>query len=199
MMWRADRWLIDFSDRILDLTIGDHGEFKLTWLVAMDCYNFNDTFLLLLIPNHKREATDRASRKEAKPTIEAMTDLVISERRFLTKSRNSSMFLGKANRNPCVRYSQTRSIGFNWGECAGWNIKMILLGNRSLLTRWQPAWSTYMRRRISGLIANLLVNVLLLNMLIAVWRFLKFSLYLIVTVVVLACVVIWFLPFRNEN
>ena len=102
-----------------------------------------------IIPNHKSAATDRASRMEAQPTIEARTDLVISERRFLTKSRNSSMFFGKANRNPCVRYSQTRSIGFNWGECAGWNIKMILLGNRSLLARWQPAWSTYMRRRIS--------------------------------------------------
>ena len=33
------------------------------------------------IPNHKRAATDRASRIEAQPTREAKTDLVISERR----------------------------------------------------------------------------------------------------------------------
>ncbi|MFN5396630.1 MAG: ShlB/FhaC/HecB family hemolysin secretion/activation protein, partial [Pseudanabaena sp.] len=45
------------------------------------------------IPNHKREATDRASSMESLPTREAITDLVISERRFLTKSRNSSIFL----------------------------------------------------------------------------------------------------------
>ena len=38
---------IDFGDRILALTIGDRGEFKLSWLVVRDCYNFNDTFLLL--------------------------------------------------------------------------------------------------------------------------------------------------------
>ncbi|MCA6533902.1 MAG: SIR2 family protein, partial [Pseudanabaena sp. M135S2SP2A07QC] len=47
-----------------------------------------------IIPNHKREATDRASSIESLPTREAMTDLVISERRFLTKSLNSSIFLG---------------------------------------------------------------------------------------------------------
>ncbi|MFN9061198.1 MAG: hypothetical protein ACK5WL_14600, partial [Pseudanabaena sp.] len=41
-----------------------------------------------IIPNHKREATDRASSIESLPTREAMTDLVISERRFLTKSLN---------------------------------------------------------------------------------------------------------------
>ncbi len=68
------------------------------------------------IPNHKREATDRASSMESLPTREAITDLVISERRFLTKSRNSSMFLGNANRNPCFKCNQTRSIGFNSGE-----------------------------------------------------------------------------------
>ncbi|MFN9838880.1 MAG: hypothetical protein ACK56L_22715, partial [Pseudanabaena sp.] len=38
-----------------------------------------------VIPNHKREATDRASSMESLPTREAITDLVISERRFLTK------------------------------------------------------------------------------------------------------------------
>ena len=69
-----------------------------------------------LIPNHKREATDRASSMESLPTREAITDLVISERRFLTKSRNSSIFLGKENLNPCFKCSQTRSIGFNSGE-----------------------------------------------------------------------------------
>jgi hypothetical protein len=68
------------------------------------------------IPNHKREATDRASSMESLPTREAITDLVISERRFLTKSRNSSIFLGKENLNPCFKCSQTRSIGFNSGE-----------------------------------------------------------------------------------
>ena len=36
----------------------------------------------VLIPNHKREATDKASSMESLPTREAMTDLVISERRF---------------------------------------------------------------------------------------------------------------------
>jgi hypothetical protein len=69
-----------------------------------------------VIPNHKREATDRASSMESLPTREAITDLVISERRFLTKSRNSSIFLGKENLNPCFKCSQTRSIGFNSGE-----------------------------------------------------------------------------------
>ena len=69
-----------------------------------------------LIPNHKREATDRASSIESLPTREAMTDLVISERRFLTKSLNSSIFLGKVNRKPCFKCNQTRSIGFNSGE-----------------------------------------------------------------------------------
>ena len=69
-----------------------------------------------VIPNHKREATDRASSIESLPTREAMTDLVISERRFLTKSLNSSIFLGKVNRKPCFKCNQTRSIGFNSGE-----------------------------------------------------------------------------------
>jgi hypothetical protein len=53
---------------------------------------------------------------ESLPTREAITDLDISERRFLTKSRNSSIFLGKENLNPCFKCSQTRSIGFNSGE-----------------------------------------------------------------------------------
>jgi len=88
---------------------------QLSWTHIKTLMYFDDP----LIPNHKSKATDRASRMEAQPTIEAMTDLVISERRFLTKSRKSCIFLGKANRNPCFRCSQTRSIGFNWGECAG--------------------------------------------------------------------------------
>jgi hypothetical protein len=73
-------------------------------------------FEFAVIPNHKREATDRASSMESLPTREAITDLDNSERRFLTKSRNSSIFLGKANLNPCFKCNQTRSIGFDSGE-----------------------------------------------------------------------------------
>ena len=52
---------------------------------------------------------------EAQPTIEAMTDLVISERRFLTKSRKSSIFLGKAVTlvSGVAKLAQSGSIGEN--------------------------------------------------------------------------------------
>lgn len=92
-------WLAKHGDEIINE--------KLVIFFADECH---------LIPNHKREATDRASSMESLPTREAITDLVISERRFLTKSRNSSIFLGKENLNPCFKCSQTRSIGFNSGE-----------------------------------------------------------------------------------
>jgi NTP pyrophosphatase (non-canonical NTP hydrolase) len=81
-----------------------------------DWDDVKNDFIGTFIPNHKREATDRASSIESLPTREAMTDLVISERRFLTKSLNSSIFLGKVNRKPCFKCNQTRSIGFNSGE-----------------------------------------------------------------------------------
>lgn len=94
-------------------------QFQATWLYGIVEPATGESFFYEfshLIPNHKREATDRASSMESLPTREAITDLVISERRFLTKSRNSSIFLGKENLNPCFKCSQTRSIGFNSGE-----------------------------------------------------------------------------------